>query len=59
MMHQVLSPGVKHAEETDLGTEMFRIGGDLQESCRAGSKQKSYRAASYCAGPEEPTCGES
>src|SRR5262249_18009322 len=28
MMHQVLTPGVQHGEETNLRAEMVRIGGD-------------------------------
>jgi hypothetical protein len=28
MVLQVLAPGVKHADEADLGVEMLRIGGD-------------------------------
>ena len=30
MMLQPLIPGVKYAEETDLGTEMTRVASDLQ-----------------------------
>jgi len=29
-VQQVLAPGMQHREETDLGTEMPWIGGDLQ-----------------------------
>ena len=28
MVLQVLAPGMEHADETDLGAEMARIGGD-------------------------------
>ena len=41
MMHQVLTPGMEHAEETDLGAQVIRTGGNFQESCSAGSKQKA------------------
>src|SRR5260370_36472658 len=36
MVMQVLAPGVEHGDETDLGTEMLRIGGDGSErlGCR-------------------------
>ena len=37
---QVLAPGVKHAEETDLGAEMLRIDRDLQQAGGAGTKQQ-------------------
>ena len=40
MEHEVLSPGMEHAEEADLGTQMIRIRCDLKESCSAGSKQE-------------------
>ena len=36
MSLQVLSLSVEHAEEADFRTEMFGIGGDLTERCRAG-----------------------
>ena len=39
---EVLPPRVQHAEEADLGPEMFGIGGDLQQSLGAGlPKQRS------------------
>ena len=34
-MKQVLSPGVKDTEEAYLRSQMFRVGGNLQEICRA------------------------
>ena len=36
MVMQVLAPGVEHGDETDLGSEMLRIGGDGSErlGCR-------------------------
>ena len=40
MVLQSLIPGMKHAEEADLGTEMARIGGDLHKSFGAGVKQQ-------------------
>lgn len=40
MMEQVLPPGMKDAEKANLSSQVFRIGGNLQESCGAGSKQK-------------------
>src|ERR1035441_8332546 len=40
MMLQSLIPGMEHAEETDLGTQMTRIAGDLQQSCSTGVKQQ-------------------
>ena len=33
---QVLSPGVKHTQEADIGAEMFRIGGHLFQRGGAG-----------------------
>jgi hypothetical protein len=40
MMEQVLSPGMKDAEKANLSSQVFRIGGNLQESCGAGSEQE-------------------
>ena len=40
MMLQLLIPGMEHAEEADLGTQVTRIAGDLQEGLRAGAKQQ-------------------
>ena len=37
---QVLSPGVQHAEEADVGAEMLRVGGDLQQGFGAGAEQQ-------------------
>src|SRR5262245_7685422 len=35
---QILSPGVENAEESDLRTQMFGIGGDLQQRRGAGAE---------------------
>jgi hypothetical protein len=40
MMLQSLIPGMKHAEEADLGTEMTRVASDLQKGFGAGVKQQ-------------------
>lgn len=40
MVLQALIPGVKHTEKADVGTEMARIAGDLQQSFGAGVKQQ-------------------
>ena len=40
MMLEGLAPGVKHAEETDLRTEMPGVGRNLQQSCSGGAKQE-------------------
>ena len=40
MMQQVLAPGMKNTEKADLGSQVFRIGSNLQESSGADSKQK-------------------
>ena len=39
MMLQSLVPGMEHAEEADLRSQVARIAGDLQQSCSAGVKQ--------------------
>ena len=40
MMLQSLVPGVQHAEEANLGTEMPGIVGDLEQSLSTGMKQQ-------------------
>src|SRR5664280_3074882 len=40
MMLQPLIPGMKHAEEADLGTKMTRVAGDLHKSFSAGVEQQ-------------------
>ena len=37
---EVLSPGVKHGEETELGTEMSGVRSDLQQGLRSGAQEK-------------------
>ena len=39
MMLQSLIPGMEHAEEADLGTEVTWIASDLQQGLSAGVKQ--------------------
>jgi hypothetical protein len=43
MMEQVLTPRVQDTEKTDLSPKVFRIGGNLQESCVAGPKQQAIK----------------
>jgi hypothetical protein len=40
MMFEFLSPGVKYAEETDLGTQVFWIAGDFDQSLSTQTEQK-------------------
>ncbi len=40
MRLEVLAPGVEHAEEADVGAEVFGIGGDLQQGFGAGAEQQ-------------------
>ena len=42
---QVLSPGVKHGQKTDAGSQMSRIGRDLQQGLGHGTKQESIETA--------------
>ena len=39
-MQQILAPGVEHAQKTDGGAEMFRVGGDLEQCRRTRTKQE-------------------
>ena len=40
VLHQILPPGVKDAEEADLGTKVLRVSGDLKHGFRAGPEQQ-------------------
>ena len=40
MKFEFLIPGVQHAEETNLCTEMFGIASDFEKSFRTGTKQE-------------------
>jgi len=40
MMLQFLIPSMEHAEEADVGAEMFGIASDCEERCRAGAEQQ-------------------
>ena len=59
MMEQVLTPGMKDAEKADFSSQVFRIGGNLQESCGAGSKQKCVNQFLVMKRQEKKVCGES
>ena len=39
MMLQFLIPGVEDAEETDLGAQMFRVGGNFDQRLGAAAEQ--------------------
>jgi hypothetical protein len=39
MMMQILSPGMEHRYEADSRTQMFAVGGDLQEGFGCGAKE--------------------
>ena len=40
MQRQILSPGAEDAEKTDLGSQMLRIGSQIEPSFRAGAEQQ-------------------
>jgi len=39
MMLQPLVPGMEHAEEADLGSQVAWVAGDLQQSCSTGATE--------------------
>src|SRR5882724_10438885 len=45
MEEQILSPGMQDADETDLGSQVFGIDGNLQQGLRAGHKQQVVEQA--------------
>ena len=40
MQEQVLSPGVECADDADLSSQVFGIGGDFEQSLSAGGEQQ-------------------
>ncbi len=40
MQEQVLSPGVERADDAYLRSQVFRIGGDFEQSLSAGGEQQ-------------------
>src|SRR5215469_2142340 len=45
MQEQVLSPGVQDGDHTDLGSQVFRIGCDFEQSSCASSEQQMVEQA--------------
>src|ERR1700757_4808878 len=43
VVQEVLSPCVQDTEKANVGAQMFRICGDLQQSCCTGSKQERVK----------------
>jgi hypothetical protein len=43
MMLQVLSPGMEHAEQADVGSEVLRVACDFEQSCRAGAEEQAVK----------------
>ena len=59
MVQQVLTPGMQHREETDLGTEMPWIGGDLQQCLGNGAEQQSVEQPLILEGQRRELFGHS
>jgi hypothetical protein len=59
MVQQVLAPGVQHREETDLGTEMPWIGGDLQQRLGNGAEQQAVEQPLILPGQRRELFGHS
>ena len=43
VLQQVLSPGVQHAKKADLGSEMFGVGGNLEQGRGTGNETGDRR----------------
>ena len=55
MEQQVLTPRMKHGEETDMCAEVPRVGGDLQQCLRNGAEQQAIKEVLILKGqPSEP-----
>ena len=40
MVLEVLSPGMEHAEQADIGTEMLRVTSDFEQRGSAGAEEQ-------------------
>ena len=40
MVLEVLSPGMEHAEQTDVGTEMLRVASDFKQRSGTGAEEQ-------------------
>src|SRR5271170_907731 len=60
MMLQSLVPGMEHAEETDLGSQVAGIASDLQQGCSTGVEQQvvDQPFILQCEGSQFPRQGE-
>jgi hypothetical protein len=55
MEQQVLTPRMRHGEETDMGAKMPRVGRDLQQGLRNGAEQQAIKEVWILKGqPSEP-----
>ena len=45
MVHQILSPSVQDGDKTDLGAEMFGVGGNGEKSLGGGTKKEIIQHA--------------
>src|SRR5437879_10751591 len=52
MQQQVLSPGVQDRDHADLGSQVFRIGCDLQQGLCAGGEQQIVKQARVLQGQD-------
>ena len=44
MMEKILSPGVEHAKKTDVGSKVFWIGRNFQQSRSTGAEQQTIES---------------
>ena len=47
MMEEILSPGVEHAKKTDVGSKVFRIGSNFQQTRSTGAEQQTIELAMW------------
>ena len=40
MMLEVLTPGMEHAKQTDVGSEVLRVACHFEQRCRAGAEEQ-------------------
>jgi hypothetical protein len=44
---EVLSPGVQHAEQSDIGTQVLRVASDFEQRGGTGTKEQIVEGGGY------------
>lgn len=58
MVLKVLSPGMEHAQQTDVGTQMLRLRATSSSVAALVRKSRSYRSFLFCNTSKDSSCGK-